>query len=107
MENVLTHLFPMHPFSTPWKHQKTDRICFQGVEKGCIGDKWVKEIMARIIVLRWLKTFGARRNWERKSKAALLHRYFFFAFIRIYHFFRIEQYKENLFFTILTDAEKI
>ena len=20
---VLTHLFPMHPFSTPWKHQKT------------------------------------------------------------------------------------
>ena len=21
----LTHLFPMHPFSTPWKHQETLR----------------------------------------------------------------------------------
>ena len=28
----VTHLFPMHSFSTP---------CFQGVEKGCIGSKWV------------------------------------------------------------------
>ena len=36
----LTHLFPMHPFSTSWKHQKTVR-CFQEVEKGCIGNKWV------------------------------------------------------------------
>ena len=25
----------MHPFCTPWK-------CFQGVEKECIGNKWVK-----------------------------------------------------------------
>ena len=24
--NVLTHLFPMHPFSTPWKHQKILRF---------------------------------------------------------------------------------
>ena len=31
----LTHSFPMHPFSTPWKHQK-------GVEKGYIGNEWVK-----------------------------------------------------------------
>ena len=31
----------MHPFPTPWKHQKTVR-CFQGVEKGCIGNEWVK-----------------------------------------------------------------
>ena len=28
----LTHLFAMHPFSN---------LCFQGVEKGCIGNKWV------------------------------------------------------------------
>ena len=28
------NLFPMHPFSTPWK--------LQGIEKGCIGNKWVK-----------------------------------------------------------------
>ena len=30
---LLTHSFPMHPFSTP----------FQGVEKGCIGNEWIKE----------------------------------------------------------------
>ena len=29
----ITHSFPMHPFSTPWKHQKTLR---------CIGNEWVK-----------------------------------------------------------------
>ena len=31
----LTHLFPMHTFSIPWKHQKTLRW------KGCVGNKWV------------------------------------------------------------------
>ena len=40
--SVLTHLFPMHPFSTPWKHKKTVKVsCFQGVEKGCIGNESV------------------------------------------------------------------
>ena len=29
----LTHSFPMHAFSTPWKHR--------GLEKGCIGNEWV------------------------------------------------------------------
>ena len=40
----LTHSFLMYPFSTPWKHQKTLRffLCFQGVEKACIGNEWVK-----------------------------------------------------------------
>ena len=35
----------MHLFSTPWKHQKTVKVfwCFQGVEKGYIENKWVKE----------------------------------------------------------------
>ena len=36
----VTHSLPMHPFSTHWK-QKTWR-CFQGVEKGCIGNECVK-----------------------------------------------------------------
>ena len=31
----------MHPFSTPWKHQ--GNTCFQGIEKGCIGNEWVKD----------------------------------------------------------------
>ena len=36
-----THLFPMHPFSTPFFYMVF--WCFQGVEKGCIGNKWVKK----------------------------------------------------------------
>ena len=32
-----SYLFPMHLFSTPWKHW--------GVEKGWIGNKWVKRSM--------------------------------------------------------------
>ena len=35
----------MHPFSIPWKH-----LCFQGVDKGCIGNKW-----DNTIILRWFK----------------------------------------------------
>ena len=52
----LTHSFPMHLFSIPWIYQNTVRFyalwkhsktgssfwCFQGVEKGCSGNKWVK-----------------------------------------------------------------
>ena len=40
--SFLTHLFPINPFSTTWKHQKTVKIFwyFQGVEKGCTGNKW-------------------------------------------------------------------
>ena len=34
---LLIHLFPIHSFSTPWKN-----LCFQGVDKGCIGNEWVK-----------------------------------------------------------------
>ena len=39
---VLTHLFRMHPFLTPWKPYVF--WCFQGVKKGCIENKWVKDI---------------------------------------------------------------
>ena len=45
----LTHSFPMHPFSTPWKHQKTLR-CFQEVEKGCIGNEWVKKMCSDLLI---------------------------------------------------------
>ena len=41
-----TYSFPMHPFSTPWKHQKTLPyliLYFQREEKGCIGNEWVKK----------------------------------------------------------------
>ena len=35
----LTHSFPMHPFSTPWKNQKTLRFfdVFRGRRKGALG----------------------------------------------------------------------
>ena len=35
----LTHSFPMHPFSTHWKHQKTMRFSyvFMGWRKGALG----------------------------------------------------------------------
>ena len=41
---ILTHFFPMHPFSTPLKTSENHKVfwCFQGVEKGCIGNEWVK-----------------------------------------------------------------
>ena len=47
--NYLTHLLSMHPFSTPWKHQKTVRFSavFSVVEKGCIGNKWVNVHLKR------------------------------------------------------------
>ena len=46
-KTLLTHLFPIHPFSTPWKHQKNVRFSnvFRGwrEERGCIGNKCVKK----------------------------------------------------------------
>ena len=45
----LIHLFPMHPFSTPFLHL-TVFWYFQGVEKGCIENKLVK----RDIEHKWI-----------------------------------------------------
>ena len=40
---LLSHSFLIYSFSSLWKHQKTLVFgCLQGVEKGCIGDEWVK-----------------------------------------------------------------
>ena len=38
-DDPLTHSFPMHPFSTPWKRQKTLRFSdvFRGERKGALG----------------------------------------------------------------------
>ena len=42
---ILTHLFPMQPFSTPplQKTSENHKVFgrFLGVEKGCTGNKWV------------------------------------------------------------------
>ena len=38
-----THSFPMHPFSIPWKHQKTLRFSmFSDGRERCIGNEWVE-----------------------------------------------------------------
>ena len=42
---VLAHLFPMHPFSTPW-----------GVQKECIGNKWVKSVFGDKAASLWCTT---------------------------------------------------
>ena len=43
--NKLTHLSPIHPFSTPLETSENRKVfwCFQGVEKGCTGSKWVND----------------------------------------------------------------
>ena len=43
---ILTHSLPMHPFFTSGNH-KFFR-CFQGLEKGCIGNEWVKLSMRKV-----------------------------------------------------------
>ena len=40
-QNLLTHLFPMYSFFTPWENCKVF-WCFQGAEKGWIKKKCVK-----------------------------------------------------------------
>ena len=37
----LTHFMPLISFDTPWKHQKPEVFCFQGVWKEVSGMKWV------------------------------------------------------------------
>ena len=42
--NHSTYLFPMHPFSIPWKYDAS-----RGVKKGCIGNEWVKKLKCLIL----------------------------------------------------------
>ena len=59
---LLTHSLPMHPFSTPWKHQKTERFSdvFRGLRKGALGTNGLMQISLR----------GFRTDGRRFSKAA-------------------------------------
>ena len=45
----LTYSFLMHLSSTLWKHQKALKFsdAFRGVEKGCIGNRWVNAPIKR------------------------------------------------------------
>ena len=54
LPNSLTHLFPMHPFSTAWKHQKTLRFSdvFRGQRKSALGTNGLRKNC--LLVLSWL-----------------------------------------------------
>ena len=54
----------MHPFSTPWK----------GVEKGCIGSKWVKGFVKNLS--RWWTFYG-----ENSSQLYVLHNLLFWDYL--------------------------
>ena len=61
----LSYFFPMHPFSTPWKYQKTFPVfwCFQGVQKVRI---WEQLSQCSVMNLgRW------KYNKERKLYASI------------------------------------
>ena len=50
--SFLTHFWPMFPFYTSWKHQKTKSyLVFSGVYIGNFGQKWVnKDFLTRILM---------------------------------------------------------
>ena len=57
----LTRLFPMHPFSAPLKTENiTVFWCFPGVEKGCIGNKWVKVTRFSYKNVFWITASNSR-----------------------------------------------
>ena len=58
----LTHLFRMHSISTPLKHLKNLTVfwCFQGVEKGCIGNKWINDING--LACHWFASYISDRK---------------------------------------------
>ena len=48
----LTHLFPMCPFFTPWKHQKTLRFyVFRGKRKGALVTNGLSKSLTLILML--------------------------------------------------------
>ena len=71
-----THLIPMHHFFTLWKHQKTLRFfdVFQRVEKGWIGNKWVKSIKYNTQLIAnfwsdWIKSLHIRSEKVQETTA--------------------------------------
>ena len=46
----------MHPFTTPLKTLENRKVFwyFQGVEKWCIGNKWVKSKLHRMKLEMWM-----------------------------------------------------
>ena len=92
--SMLTHLFPVHPFSTPLKTENLMVFwCFQGVAKGCIGNGWVspsiwQELHHLIIKsesskLLLLYTSTNARMLHLQIAYCKLYFFFFFKFIQM------------------------
>ena len=60
----------MHPSSTPWKQLKKFMVfwCFRGVEKGCIGNNWIKQYLATLWLYDevFLSTYSLRCRISQK-----------------------------------------
>ena len=87
----LTHFLSMHPFSTPWKHQKTVRFLnvlrvsvFREYRKGALGTKG-------LIYKEWFFV------WK---KNVLLKRYLDFCIFDECSYFRMHRYYHKLEVTI-------
>ena len=61
-------MFPKHPFSTPWKHQKTVRFSnvFRGYKKGALGTNVLK---THYLLLMWSASLRVKSPsfWLRSS----------------------------------------
>ena len=55
---LLTHSFPMHPFSTPWKHQKTLRFSdvLRRQRKDALGTNGLTDVVVMVFLFYLFKT---------------------------------------------------
>ena len=70
----LTHLCPMHPFSTLWKHQKTIRFSdvFRGYRKDALG---TNELSNRFWFVAVKYYCANKKNRHEPYKTEQLHQY--------------------------------
>ena len=73
----LTHSFPMHPFSTPTPQRKKTSEnhkvfwCVHGVEKGFIGNEWVKTFKIHLTLCKWC-VYSHNPKWIKLIKCLRL-----------------------------------
>ena len=93
----LTHLFSVHPFSTPWKRQKRRFWRFQGVEKRCIRNKWVKIAVPKRLA-KFLKNACEREHWNETPTARKMKFSIKDFLLRIWSHLLKKSSKENFIF---------
>ena len=72
LPSLLIHSFPVRPFSTYWKHQKTVRfsdVFKECIGKVCIGNEWIKRAieepqkeLSRFVIQHAVLLFGAKKH---------------------------------------------